>query len=86
MKTVAIIPSRFKSSRFPGKPLADILGKPMVWHVYQATKSVREIDEVYVATDDDRIEAVCDTLGMKCLRTSDQHALTGMSWRRMAIR
>ena len=73
MKTVAIIPSRFKSSRFPGKPLADILGKPMVWHVYKAAKSVREIDEVYVATDDDRIEAICDTLGMKCLRTSDQH-------------
>ena len=59
MKIIGVIPARYKSSRFPGKPLVDICGKPMIWWVYQQAKKVPEFDEVYVATDDDRIEAAC---------------------------
>lgn len=76
MKTVGIIPARYRSSRFPGKPLADVHGKPMVWHVCQAALRVPEIDEVYVATEDDRIGAACAALGLACLMTRDDH-LTG---------
>ena len=60
MRVVAIIPARYHSSRFPGKPLADLCGKPMIWWVYNQVKKVSEIDEVYVATDDKRIEEVCN--------------------------
>ena len=73
MKTVAIIPSRYKSTRFPGKPLAEINGKPMMWHVYQAALRVKEIDEVYVATEDGRIEAACKQLGLNVIMTGDHH-------------
>ena len=54
MKIVGVIPARYQSSRFPGKPLADILGKPMIWWVYNQAVKVNGIDEVYVATDDER--------------------------------
>ena len=57
MKIIGVIPARYKSSRFPGKPLVDICGKPMIWWVYQQAKKVPEFDEVYVATDDERIKA-----------------------------
>ena len=60
MKIIAIIPARYKSSRFPGKPLADVCGKPMIWWVYQQAMKVHEFDKVYVATDDERIKAACD--------------------------
>jgi len=59
MKIVAVIPARYKSSRFEGKPLAEIQGKPMIWWVYHRAKKVKEISEVYVATDDERIYDVC---------------------------
>ena len=49
MRTVMIIPARYHSSRLPGKPLADIEGKPMVWWVYQEMKKSDRIDEIYVA-------------------------------------
>ena len=65
MRIVAIIPARYSSSRFPGKPLANICGEPMIWWVYQQVKKVNELDEVYVATDDDRIKKTCDELGIK---------------------
>ncbi len=74
MKIVAVIPARYRSTRFPGKPLADICGKPMIWYVYQNCLEVPEFDEVYVATDDMRIAEVCDTLGMKYLMTSEDNA------------
>lgn len=61
MKAIAIIPSRYGSSRFPGKPLADICGKPMLWWVYNQVKKVDVLDDVIVATDDDRI---VDTYGL----------------------
>ena len=73
MKTVGIIPARYQSSRLPGKPLVDICGKPMIWWVYQEALRVREIDEIFVATDDDRISRVCGSYGMKVLMTSSNH-------------
>lgn len=73
MKVVAIIPARYQSSRFPGKPLADICGKPMIWWVYQQVKKIDEFSQVIVATDDARIADVCHQYGMDVLMTSDSH-------------
>ena len=55
MQSVGIIPARYASSRFEGKPLADLLGKPMVQHVYESACHAKTLDEVIVATDDQRI-------------------------------
>ena len=71
MRVVAIIPARYHSSRFPGKPLADLCGKPMIWWVYNQVKKVSEIDEVYVATDDKRIEDVCNKQRINVVMTRD---------------
>ena len=49
MKIIGVIPARYKSSRFPGKPLADICGKPMIWWVYQQCRKVEDFNAVYVA-------------------------------------
>lgn len=73
MKIVGIIPSRYESSRFPGKPLANICGKPMIYWVYQQVSKVEEFDEIMVATDSDEIEAVCRQYGMKVIMTSSEH-------------
>ena len=73
MRVVAIIPARYHSSRFPGKPLADLCGKPMIWWVYNQVKKVSEIDEVYVATDDKRIEEVCNKQRINVVMTRDDH-------------
>ena len=59
MKLIGVIPARYQSTRLPGKPLADICGKPMIWWVYQQVKQVKQFDEIFVATDDERIEKVC---------------------------
>ncbi|MDY5597021.1 MAG: 3-deoxy-manno-octulosonate cytidylyltransferase, partial [Kiritimatiellia bacterium] len=56
MKTVGIIPSRYGSSRFPGKPLAVLAGKPLVAWVVDAVKKAKSLDDVIVATDDLRIK------------------------------
>lgn len=73
MKVIGVIPARYKSSRFPGKPLVDICGKPMIWWVYQQCLKVSEIDELYVATDDERIENACKEYGMNVIMTSEVH-------------
>lgn len=73
MKIIGVIPARYKSSRFPGKPLADIAGKPMIYWVYQQCKKVEDFDEVYVATDDDLIFNTCKELGVEVVMTSDTH-------------
>jgi len=73
MKIICVIPARYKSSRFPGKSLADIYGKPMIWWVYQQASKVDKIDQVYIATDDDRIEKVCHELKMNVIMTSENH-------------
>ena len=58
MKIIAIIPARFGSSRFPGKPLALILGKPLIQWTYEQALQVKDLDGVWVATDDGRIQGV----------------------------
>lgn len=73
MKIIAIIPSRYQSSRFPGKPLAQICGKPMIQHVYENVKKVTALDAVYVATDDARIYEAVKAFGGDVLMTSDKH-------------
>lgn len=73
MKIVAVIPARYDSSRFPGKPLADILGKPMIWWVYQQCLKVEDFNEVIVATDDERIFNSCQSLNMKVMMTDKNH-------------
>ncbi len=73
MKIIAIIPSRYGSTRFPGKPLAPILGKPMIQWVYENVSKVSFLDAVYVATDDQRIFDVVSGFGGKALMTAVSH-------------
>ena len=73
MKILGVIPARFKSSRFPGKPLADIHGKPMIAHVYENAMKVSQFDKVLVATDDERIASECTKHKMQFVMTSTEH-------------
>jgi 3-deoxy-manno-octulosonate cytidylyltransferase (CMP-KDO synthetase) len=68
---IGIIPARYASTRFPGKPLADLGGKPMIQHVYERARSVLEC--VYVATDDMRIALAVASFGGKTVMTSNEH-------------
>jgi 3-deoxy-manno-octulosonate cytidylyltransferase (CMP-KDO synthetase) len=71
MNAIAIIPARYNSTRFPGKPLAMIGEKPMVQHVYERCKEV--FQHVVVATDDERIAHAVEQFGGKCVITSSLH-------------
>jgi 3-deoxy-manno-octulosonate cytidylyltransferase (CMP-KDO synthetase) len=73
MKVIGVIPARYASSRFPGKPLADICGKPMIWWVYHNAKKVKKLNEIYVATDDARIEEQCRNYEIPVIMTSPSH-------------
>ncbi|NWG01548.1 MAG: 3-deoxy-manno-octulosonate cytidylyltransferase [Syntrophaceae bacterium] len=73
MKISAVIPARYGSKRFEGKPLADILGKPMIQHVYEGVCQSKLIDEVIVATDDQRILEVVHSFGGKGVMTLSTH-------------
>lgn len=73
MKIIAVIPARYESSRFQGKPLAEICGKLMIERVYLQAKKVNEFDEVYVATDDERIYNACIERNIKSVMTSKSH-------------
>jgi 3-deoxy-manno-octulosonate cytidylyltransferase (CMP-KDO synthetase) len=70
---LGIIPARYASSRFPGKPLALILGRPMVAHVYERARRCPELDRVVLATDDDRIRDAAHELGIPVVMTSPEH-------------
>lgn len=76
MKSILVIPARFKSTRFPGKPLTNILGKSMIQRVYEQCTQAFPKEDIYVATEDERIKVHCHTLGIQCIVTSDQ-CLTG---------
>lgn len=71
MKFIGIIPARYASSRFPGKPLVDMDGKTMIQRVYEQV--VQAVDDVCVATDDERIEAAVKAFGGNVVMTSDKH-------------
>ena len=66
---VGIIPARFASSRLMGKPLADIGGKPMIQHTYESSKTSRLLNEVIIATDDERVAGICRNFGAKVFVT-----------------
>jgi len=72
-RTVAVIPARYGSTRFPGKPLALICGKPMVQWCYESTAKCKDLDDVVVATDDDRILKAVEAFGGKAIMTSPNH-------------
>ena len=72
-KTVAIIPARYSSSRFPGKPLAEIAGKPMIQHVWERVRQTPSIDQILVATDDERILDTVRNFGGDGVLTSTEH-------------
>lgn len=71
MKFIGIIPARYASTRFPAKPLAMLGGKPVIQRVYEQVKSV--MDDVFVATDDERILSVVESFGGKAIMTREDH-------------
>jgi len=73
MNIISIIPARMGSSRFPGKPMADLLGMPMIGHVYKRVKMSKLLDEVYVATCDKEIYDYIESIGGKSVMTSISH-------------
>ena len=73
MNIIGIIPARYASTRFPGKPLVDICGHPMIWWVYQQVIKVKGLNKVFVATDDERIANVCKENDIPYVMTRDDH-------------
>ncbi len=73
MPTLAVIPARYASTRFPGKPLADIDGKPMIRHVFERCAAAQNVDQVIVATEDERILSACQAFGANVEMTSASH-------------
>jgi 3-deoxy-manno-octulosonate cytidylyltransferase (CMP-KDO synthetase) len=77
-RAIVVIPARYGSTRFAGKPLAVIRGVPMIVHVFQRASKIRNADTVIVATDDPRIKAIVDDAGGTAIMTSSEHQ-TGTS-------
>ncbi|MCL2026773.1 MAG: 3-deoxy-manno-octulosonate cytidylyltransferase [Leptospirales bacterium] len=73
MKKIAVIPARYESTRFPGKPLADIHGKPMIWWVQNEARKVKQFDDVIVAADNEKVIEACNKYGMNAIMTSSEH-------------
>ena len=73
MRIIGIIPARYRSTRLEGKPLKDIGGKPMIQRVYEAAQQAQWLDQVYVATDDERIVAAVEQFGGNVRLTSADH-------------
>jgi 3-deoxy-manno-octulosonate cytidylyltransferase (CMP-KDO synthetase) len=71
--TVVVIPARYESTRFPGKPLAIIAGRPMIEHVYRRAAAARQVDRVIVATDDARIAEAVAAFGGEAVMTRRDH-------------
>ena len=73
LKIIGMIPARYQSSRFPGKPLADLNGQPVIQHVCQRAAKAQSLDRVVVATDDERIRKVVASFGGEVVMTSSEH-------------
>jgi 3-deoxy-manno-octulosonate cytidylyltransferase (CMP-KDO synthetase) len=73
MKNIIVIPARFHSTRLPGKPLIQIKGKSMIYRVWRLAKSAQNIDEVFIATDDQRIQAHAQDFGAQVIMTKSNH-------------
>jgi len=72
-RVLGIIPARWASTRFPGKPLHPIAGKPLIQHVWDQCKKTNNLDEILIATDDTRIAESAESFGAKVVMTSDNH-------------
>ena len=72
-KNVVIIPARWGSTRFPGKPLHQIAGKPLLWHVWERCRRARKIESTIIATDDMRIAEAAFAWGAEVALTSPKH-------------
>ncbi|GMV49291.1 MAG: 8-amino-3,8-dideoxy-manno-octulosonate cytidylyltransferase [Nitrospirae bacterium] len=68
-----VIPARYGSSRFPGKPLVDLLGKPMIQHVYEQAQACRAVSDVLVATDDERIKTAVEGFGGRVIMMTEPY-------------
>lgn len=73
MKTIAVIPARMGSTRFPGKPTAQLLGRPMLEHVYKRVALSRALDATYIATCDEEIRLTAESFGANVIMTADTH-------------
>ncbi|MBI1357115.1 MAG: 3-deoxy-manno-octulosonate cytidylyltransferase [Acidobacteria bacterium] len=73
MRVLGVVPARFQSSRFQGKPLALLGGRPMIQHVYERASESKLLNELVVATDDQRIFDAVVAFGGRCVMTSDRH-------------
>jgi CMP-2-keto-3-deoxyoctulosonic acid synthetase len=71
---LGVVPARYGSTRYPGKPLVAIAGKPMIQHVWERARAARRLGAVVVATDDDRIRRVVEGFGGEVMMTSPDHA------------
>ena len=78
-RAVIVIPARYASTRVPGKPLAEIMGKPTVQHVYERALEAPHVHAVMVATDDHRVADAVNGFGGRCVMTSPDHA-SGTDW------
>ncbi|MEK6727634.1 MAG: 3-deoxy-manno-octulosonate cytidylyltransferase [Candidatus Omnitrophota bacterium] len=74
MEVIGVIPARYSSTRFEGKVLADILGKPMIQHVWERAKQAKTLDDLIIACDDERVANVAREFGSKVVMTSKGHA------------
>lgn len=72
-KAYAVIPARYASTRFPAKPLADIGGRPLFWHVYMRALEADVFENVWLATDDERIEKAAEELAVPFVHTAAEH-------------
>jgi len=73
MQIIALIPARYGSTRFPGKPLAPVLGKPLIQRVYEQARLVPRLDAIWVATDDERIRECVESFGGRAVMTRAEH-------------
>ena len=73
MNVIGIIPARMGSSRFPGKPLAKILGIPMIGHIYYRCKMAAALNDVFIATCDEEVMQYAASIGAAAIMTSDKH-------------
>ena len=73
VSVLGVIPARMASSRFPGKPLKHIKGKPMIWHVWQRSLLSDLLDDIVIATCDNEIKDAAESFGAKVVMTSDKH-------------
>ena len=73
MKVLCVIPARYASTRLPGKPLANLAGKPMIQRVYERAAQAKIPDEIIVATDDERIKETVEGFGGKAMMTAATH-------------